>query len=195
MDRLTLNVVSLLVGGWIATARMMIHDTVKCRECNGTGAQCPDCETCHGERDVKVKRLYALGWKKGDLIDIDDDGYARCPSYGCEGDTCGFCEGEGEVPFHESIQQERRALIYAKYQRFAPLCTIDYYGRRRRERQLLSIEAAAPLLESHKAFRSTALCFGDSFYLMNDADFPELWREARARSAAARSAHYAKGTA
>lgn len=190
MTKVELSWSSLVIAGCITIARAMLHDDVECRECRGTGAQAPDCETCHGQRDVKLKRLYALGWKKGDLEDVDEsDGYARCPSYGCNGDTCEFCEGEGRVPFHEQLQQERRALIFAKYQQMPPLCTVDYSGRRRRDHQLLSAEAAGDMIEAGKATRLNVLAFGHEFYLHRDEDFPALWRAARQRVKEARAAH------
>jgi hypothetical protein len=190
MTKVELSWASLVIAGWITIARAMNHDLVSCRECRGTGAQDPDCEICHGSRDVKLKRLYALGWKKGDLEDVDEsDGYARCPSYDCNGDTCEFCQGDGRVAFHEQIQQERRALIFARYQRMPPLCTVSYWGRRQREHQLLSAEAAGDLVESGKATRLNVVAFGHEFYLGRGADFPALWREARERVREARQAH------
>lgn len=126
-----------------------------------------------------MKRLHALGWRNADIEEIEEDGYARCPS--CDGDSCEFCEGEGRVPFFEQMQQERRALIFARYQRLPDLCTVDHRGRRRREYQLLSAEAAGDLVGTGKATRLAVLAFGDEFYLRRDADFIGLWTAARER--------------
>jgi hypothetical protein len=181
------SVAALIVAVTITKARAMLHDTVKCRECRGTGACNPDCEVCKGTRYPRLKRLHALGWRNADLEEPDDgDGYARCPASGCDGDSCEFCEGEGRVPFHEQNQQERRALIFARYQQIPPLCTLSYSGRRSREYQLLSAEAAGDLVECGHATRLNVLAFGDEFYLGRGSDYPALWRAARERAAAAR---------
>lgn len=178
-----------IIAGTIFFAREALNDRVPCIECRGTGAMNPDCRVCEGERYPRLKRLHALGWKNGDIEDIQEDGYALCPSSGCNGESCEFCQGDGSVPFFEQIQQERRALLFARYQQIVPLLTVDYSGRIRREHQLLSLEAAAPFIESGKATRLQVMAFGDEFYLRNDDDFPALWREARERARIAKENH------
>jgi hypothetical protein len=179
MADIRLSLASLVVAGTILRAREMLSDVVKCRECEGTGSTDPDCRACKGHRSIKIKHAYALGYRKIDLEDVDEsDGYCECPV--CDADTCDFCQGDGSVPRHEQEQQLRRALIFARYQKLPPLCTVDYGGRRRREFQLLSAEAAGDIIETGKAFRRNVLAFGDEFYLHADVDFLPLWRDARA---------------
>jgi hypothetical protein len=178
---------------WREQARAINRDTVQCRECRGTGSEDPDCRTCGGHRSIRLKAAYARGWKKADLNDVDEsDGYCECPD--CEGHSCQTCSGDGTVPFHEQNQQERRVLIFARYQKLPPLCTVDYWGRRHREDQLLSPDYAGDLIESYDAHRFCSV-FGDEFYLTEKGKqrYLDLWRAARERAAAARVARANEG--
>lgn len=176
-------VAGLVIAAGVFRARAMIHNTVACHECSGSGAERPGCSVCHGYRSIRLKAAYARGYCKAELRDVDEsDGYCECPE--CEGDVCHFCSGDGSIPVHEQAQQERRVLIYARYQQIPPLRTMDYYGRPRSEDQLLSAKAAGDLIEAGHGIRLNSV-FGHEFYLTDQgkAQFAELWREARNRAA------------
>lgn len=177
-------ILGFAVALWITKARDLNHQTVKCSECRGCGHEDPDCEACSGYGSITLEKAEALGWSRDDLEDVDEsDGYCECPD--CGGDTCELCSGDGTVPAYEAAQEERRALIFARYQRLPPVCTVDHWGRRHREVRCLSWEAARPHHESGAAMRLNSV-LGHEFYLRNKADFPSLWRAARERAKAAR---------
>ncbi len=184
MNNFAIAQATIAVTAAIVRGRLLNKDTVQCRECKGTGSTAPDCRACHGHRSVKIKHAYALGYKKEWLEDIDEsDGYCECPV--CDGHSCDMCAGDGMVPAYEQAQQERRALIFARYQRIPPLCTVDYRGRRRWDNnQMLSAEAAGDLVEAGAAQRWGS-AFGDEFYLQRGADYLTLWKGARDRAKAA----------
>jgi hypothetical protein len=101
---------------------MKCCDQVKCFECEGTGSTVPDCRLCNGQRSVRLKRAYALGWKKSDLPDGGDGTYCECPECYDDAGPCAFCYGDGYTePFIES-QQRARILIMAKYNEKMPVC-------------------------------------------------------------------------
>lgn len=54
---------------------------VKCADCKGTGHENHDCKACDGYGDMKLRRAYALGYKK-DELEIEEDGWCRCPRCG-----------------------------------------------------------------------------------------------------------------
>lgn len=165
----------------LVCARLLNHDDERCRECAGTGSTVPDCRACKGYRSIKLHHAYALGYRKDELEDVDEsDGYCECPV--CDATTCDMCSGDGSVPAYEQAQQERRCLIFARYQKLPPLCTVDYRGRRRWSYdERLSAEAAGDLIEAGKAKRLCSV-FGDEFYLRTGVEYLPLWHEARRRA-------------
>lgn len=155
---------------------------VTCVECKGTGSTEPDCGLCEGYRTVKAKRAYALGWKKADLPDLEEDGYSECPQCYDTARTCMFCCGDGTTDpiIHE--QQRMRVLIQARH-RFIPLVfRHDCRGFfiRDREMDLLSSTAAAELREEGMLHWFCSV-FGDELHLTpkgKDAA-KAAWREYR----------------
>lgn len=59
---------------------MSSPDDFKCRACDGTGMDEPDCSLCTGK-----------GW-----VDDPRGGTMTCPN--CDGDKCSRCNGSGEEP-------------------------------------------------------------------------------------------------
>lgn len=82
-----------------------------CPECNGTGAEDPDCWLCKGDRTIRVHRAYRNGYKKADLENVEDDGLCDCPA--CDGHTCGTCEGDGTVLTDYLWREAQRVLLSA----------------------------------------------------------------------------------
>lgn len=174
-----ISATALVIAATICHLREMNRDKVPCMECRGTGAKDPDCELCHGERAVRLKALHAKGWKNDDLQGLADDGWADCPRYGCEGDTCAFCEGEGQVPRHVAQQQERRVLIYAKYGKMPPVCEVDWYGRRRRDHhQYLSLMAAERFMDENKIRRSRSILSDNISWCGTNKEWLAAWQTA-----------------
>ena len=187
MNSIAIAQATVSITAAIVRAQLLIRDYVRCRECSGTGSTDPTCRACHGHRSIKIKHAYALGYRKCDLEDIDEsDGFCECPV--CDATSCDMCQGDGQVPAYEEAQQERRALIFARYQRMPPVCTVDFRGRRHWDYdQLLSAEAAGDLIEANKAMRLNSV-FGHEFYLRSKADYLPLWQAARERAKAATAA-------
>lgn len=183
-----ISATALVIAATICHLREMHRDKVPCLDCSGTGAANPDCDLCHGERIVRLKALHAKGWKNDDLEEIGEDGWADCPSYGCEGDSCPFCEGEGQVPRHIAQQQTRRVLIYAKYGKMPPVCDVDWRGRRRRDHdQFLSLAAAEPYLEDCSMMRSRSILSDGLSWRGTDEQWLAAWRKASREAAMERA--------
>ncbi|MBO6755727.1 MAG: hypothetical protein JJ902_05340 [Roseibium sp.] len=83
-----------------------------CPECDGTGAYKPDCWLCEGEMIIPVQKALDEGFAEDDLEDAYD-GYCRCPSYECHGDSCDLCEGEGRVTQRTIDDEITRVLLCA----------------------------------------------------------------------------------
>lgn len=183
-----LSATALVIAGTIQYLREMNRDMVPCLDCRGTGAADPDCDLCHGERSVRLKALHAKGWSNSDLVGIDGDGWADCPRDGCEGDTCPFCDGEGKVPRYQAQQQARRVLIYAKYGKIPPVCTVDSRGRRWRNRdQYLSLAAAEPYLDNRSMMRKRSILSDDISWWGTDEQWLTAWRLASRQAAMERA--------
>lgn len=183
-----ISATAIVIAGTIQYLRDMNRDMVSCLDCRGTGAADPDCDLCHGERTVRLKALHAKGWSNDQLEEIGDDGWATCPRYGCEGDTCPFCEGEGQVPRYQAQQQARRVLIYAKYGKIPPVCEIGWGGRRRRNRdQYLSLAAAEPYLDNHSMMRSRSILSDSLSWWGTDEQWLAAWRLASRQAAMERA--------
>ncbi len=84
---------------------------INCPECDGTGAEKPDCWLCKGELTIKVQKAYRHGYKKDDLENLEDDGYCDCPA--CDGETCHTCEGGGKVRADYLWREAQRVLLTA----------------------------------------------------------------------------------
>ena len=100
----------------------------QCPECQGTGAYMPDCWLCKGSRDVLMSEALEEGYVEEDL-DFIDDGYVVCPVYGCHGEICSLCHGDGEVLEYEIDHEITRVLVYGLEERLPPRIT-NHYGRR-----------------------------------------------------------------
>lgn len=149
---------------------------VPCSECEGTGAQEPHCGTCKGYRSVKLKRLYALGYRKSELADVDGtDGFAECPE--CDGDLCEFCAGDGRTYPEVEESHERRVLMTAKWGYLPPVWVLDYRGRLQPKEYLLSSEAGARLQEQGLVCRLNSV-FGHELFLTPKGEkaYEELFR-------------------
>lgn len=122
---------------------------VACEECNGTGAEVPDCTLCRGMRTIHANRAYAAGYKRDDLEDYDQwDRFCLCPR--CDGDVCGQCQGDGSIERIVAKQEFDRLLIFAKTQRLPPLLRKKRRGRMYIEYSaLLSRSAAVRAREKH----------------------------------------------
>jgi hypothetical protein len=135
---------------------------VRCPECSGTGAKHPDCRTCRGCRDLKLRRAYALGWKKDDL-EIEEPGWCRCPD--CGGDVCGHCMGDGERRADEVRQEVFRVLVFAKTQCVPPIKTRDHRGSLRLDHEAYLSRTQAARLRERGIINWWSSCFGDEVYL------------------------------
>lgn len=83
---------------------------IDCPECNGTGADDPDCWLCEGYMSVKTRKAVKAGFDKEDLDD-EGDGYCRCPA--CGGDSCEACSGDGRQPADYMRREMARVLLTA----------------------------------------------------------------------------------
>ena len=182
-----LSPTAIVLAGAILHFRGMLHDQVECLECGGTGAKVPDCHICKGYRSLSLKSLHARGWKNDDLEGLQGDGMAECPAWDCQGAACSFCEGEGKVPRHEAAQQARRVLIYAKYGKLPPVCSVDWRGCRRRDHhQYLSAKAADQFVRDHKMLRSSSILSDDLIWRGTDDQWLAEWRKASRHAATER---------
>lgn len=159
---------------------------IKCFECDGTGSSVPDCELCKGDRTVKAKRAYALGWKKSDLGDIEEDGYCECPQCYYEARTCMFCYGDGRVSQLIKDQQRDRVLIAARngYRGEIPLCfTHGYRDSRIEVDSEIYLLSHAHTRELRDAGLINWFCsvFGDEIYLTpeGEEEAKVAWRRYR----------------
>lgn len=94
---------------------------MKCFECAGTGAACPDCWLCEGHMTVHWRRAVRQGWMKGDLdLDAGSD-YVTCPRDECRGDYCDVCRGDGIVGRGLFQVEVTRVLVFGLKQRLPPV--------------------------------------------------------------------------
>lgn len=136
----------------------------ECADCDGTGAEKPDCYLCKGMRSIKVRRAYAFGWRKGDLRDIEDDGHCECPH--CEGHSCGYCEGDGQRPLAEMRQEVARVLHYARRGRnLPPLRVIDHRGNPKWDHDAYLSKAATRACRNAGLISWFCSAFGDELSL------------------------------
>lgn len=136
---------------------------VECFDCRGTGAANPDCQVCFGVRDLKVRRAVALGYRKDDLEDVDDDGYCRCPHSACQGDNCALCGGDGMMREGQDQEEINRVLFYAMHQEIPPRSIYIGNGQWRREYDYLSNAAGAICVERGWISRFNSI-FGHEVY-------------------------------
>ena len=157
--------------------------TVRCDDCEGTGAQHPDCWLCEGELYVPAAKARAEGYGQADLTFADEND-VHCPS--CDGDSCACCEGMGSVDAELPAQQEDRALICAmtRDNRIPPLFYFDHLGRVGRDDDaLLSPSAASRLSARGQFYHLQVLAFGDEISLQGDGhtEAKAAWRRHRER--------------
>lgn len=139
---------------------------VTCPDCNGTGAEKPDCWLCQGRMEVHWRRAIRNGWTKKELESrMQDDDYAICPS--CDGYTCDHCEGDGKVPASVVEQERDRALIFALTQTFPPFLHPGPRGGILVKDRLLSRAAVCTIRDERLANWFCSM-LGDEVYL-NDA--------------------------
>jgi hypothetical protein len=89
---------------------------------------------------MKLRRAYALGYKK-DELEIEEDGWCRCPR--CGGDSCGNCLGDGYVYPEVARQQMVRVLLCGYTGDVPPLIYTDQWGRAHRDNNAYLSRAAA----------------------------------------------------
>jgi hypothetical protein len=144
--------------------RQLRKGYVVCGDCEGSGAHRSDCWLCKGRRYIRAKLAYRHRYRKEDLDDIEDDGYCRCPA--CGGDTCVWCNGDGEVAADIEAQQETRVLVYGLTQRIPPLRVRQYWrgGRVALDDALLSTHAARACRDKGWINWFCSV-FGDEIYL------------------------------
>jgi len=158
---------------------------VRCFECKGTGSSVPDCYLCEGYRSVKAKRAYALGWKKTDLIDLQEDGFAECPSCYDEARSCIFCYGDGKVDSFINEQQRNRVLIAAAHNRSdPPVCfRFERNTSRLEVDPQINLLSGAHARELKREQMITWYCsvFGDEIYLTPQGENAAraAWKEYR----------------
>ena len=155
---------------------------VKCDDCAGTGAHKPDCWLCKGQRSISLKKAYRHGYKLKDLEEVYDD-YCDCPV--CDGDSCVFCSGEGQVDQIEAVQQRVRIFAYTANRGAMP--KFFYFDSRgflkvSKEEPSYYLAAAAmrEIREAGDAHWFTSV-FGDEIMLtkQGEAKVKQMWREYR----------------
>src|SRR5574340_1203999 len=102
---------------------------IPCPDCDGTGAMNPNCRVCKGMRSPHWRRCVALGFAKADLEEIEDDGYCRCPSWDCHGDSCDLCMGDGQVSADTPELEITRVLVFGPTQALPQRYWRSPYGR------------------------------------------------------------------
>jgi len=150
---------------------MKCCDRVKCFECDGTGSTVPDCSLCGGQRSVRLKRAYALGWKKSDLPDEGDGTYCECPECYDDACPCMFCYGDGYTDAFTESQQRARILLAAKYNGTIPVCfRRDRAGRLSVDKNIyLLSKAHAQKMRDEGLLQFFGSFFGDSLIIDDTA--------------------------
>lgn len=141
---------------------------VACMECDGTGAYKPDCWLCEGEMEVPISEALENGYALGDLETYPDEDVCRCPAYECRGDTCGICEGSGEMEDWRLEHEVTRVLIMAKTDVMPP--RLRLYNRRIiRSDDLLAVFAGRVAKERGWIWWFCSI-FGDEISLTPDGE-------------------------
>ena len=137
---------------------------IPCPDCDGTGARNPNCWVCKGMRSPRWRRCVALGFPKTDLDEIEDDGYCRCPSMECHGDSCDLCMGDGQVSSDVPETEVTRVLIFGLTQVLPNRYRLSSYGRWLHDDGYLSTSAGAECQKRGWITRHNSI-FGHEVYL------------------------------
>lgn len=122
---------------------------IECPECDGTGADKPDCYCCKGRRTIHWRAAIRHGFKKRDMQNLEDDGIGDCPS--CEADQCQACEGSGAVPGNYMQRERERILLTAlNDRRIFPRIIVDTFVPYRKRTPVTRVYV------DHDAFLSNA---------------------------------------
>lgn len=135
---------------------------VTCFECNGTGADQPDCWLCRGKMFISVHKARREGYSADDIEDYK--GSCRCPADECRGDSCEWCDGAATVDPGLFEREVTRVLICAGLGHI-PETPVRFHGGWRRSSRLLLSPAAGRYCKKQGWIGWWRSMFGDDISL------------------------------